>query len=145
VVADVVAVTGQPSGNVILANPIFGSGASVGTGYAVFVGNAQTVTVTGLTNGQTYHFKVFTQSGNTWSNGVSVQATPFNTQSLPLRSIASVIGVGEMSNSAIPEGSSTTVSTVRPSIKGFATPASTGVTKPIQCEESFGVSNGIFT
>jgi len=93
VVADVVAVTGQPSGNVILANPIFGSGASVGTGYAVFVGNAQTVTVTGLTNGQTYHFKVFTQSGNTWSNGVSVQATPFNTQSLPLRSIASVIGV----------------------------------------------------
>ena len=93
VVADVVAVTGQPSGNVILANPIFGSGASVGTGYAVFVGNAQTVTVTGLTNGQTYHFKVFTQSGNTWSNGVSVQSTPFNTQSLPLRSIASVIGV----------------------------------------------------
>ncbi|MFZ9968808.1 MAG: beta strand repeat-containing protein [Bacteroidia bacterium] len=93
VVADVVAVTGQPSGNVILANPIFGSGASVGTGYAVFVGNGQSVTVTGLTNGQTYHFKVFTQSGNTWSNGVSVQSTPFNALNLPLRSIASVIGI----------------------------------------------------
>jgi DNA/RNA endonuclease YhcR with UshA esterase domain len=93
VVADVVPVTGQPSGNVILANPIFGSGASVGTGYAVFTGTAQTVTVTGLTNGQTYHFKVFTQSGNTWSSGVSVQSAPFSTQSFPLRSIASVIGV----------------------------------------------------
>ena len=93
VVADVVPVTGQPSGNVILANPIFGSGASVGTGYAVFIGTAQTVTVTGLTNGQTYHFKVFTQSGNTWSSGVSVQSAPFSTQSFPLRSIASVIGV----------------------------------------------------
>jgi DNA/RNA endonuclease YhcR with UshA esterase domain len=93
VVADVVPVTGQPSGNVILANPIFGSGALVGTGYAVFTGTAQTVTVTGLTNGQTYHFKVFTQSGNTWSSGVSVQSTPFSTQGFPLRSIASVIGV----------------------------------------------------
>jgi DNA/RNA endonuclease YhcR with UshA esterase domain len=93
VVADVVPVTGQPSGNVILANPFFGSGASVGTGYAVFTGTAQTVTVTGLTNGQTYHFKVFTQSGNTWSSGVSVQSAPFSTQSFPLRSIASVIGV----------------------------------------------------
>ena len=93
VVADVVPVTGQPSGNVILANPIFASGASVGTGYAVFAGTAQTVTVTGLTNGQTYHFKVFTQSGNTWSGGVSVQSAPFSTQSFPLRSIASVIGV----------------------------------------------------
>jgi DNA/RNA endonuclease YhcR with UshA esterase domain len=93
VVADVVPVTGQPSGNVILANPIFGSGASVGTGYAVFAGTAQTVTVTGLTNGQTYHFKVFTQSGNTWSSGVSAQSAPFSTQSFPLRSIASVIGV----------------------------------------------------
>ena len=93
VVADVVPVTGQPSGNVTLANPIFGSGASVGTGYAVFIGTAQTVTVTGLTNGQTYHFKVFTQSGNTWSSGVSVQSAPFSTQSFPLRSIASVIGV----------------------------------------------------
>jgi len=51
------------------------------------------VTVTGLTNGQTYHFKVFTQSGNTWSSGVSVQSTPFSTQGFPLRSIASVIGV----------------------------------------------------
>ncbi|MCE2840465.1 MAG: dockerin type I domain-containing protein [Bacteroidetes bacterium] len=51
------------------------------------------MTVTGLTNGQTYHFKVFTQSGNTWSSGVSVQSTPFSTQGFPLRSIASVIGV----------------------------------------------------
>ena len=93
VVADIAPVTGQPSGNVINANPFFGSGALVGTGYAVFIGTAQTVTVTGLTNGQTYHFKVFTQSGNTWSSGVSVQSAPFSTQSFPLRSIASVIGV----------------------------------------------------
>ena len=36
----------------------------------------------------------------------------------------------------------TTVSVARPSISGLATPASTGVTSPIQSEERNGVSNG---
>src|SRR2546421_5141587 len=47
-----------------------------------------------------------------------------------------------MSNSAIPERSVTIVGTASPSINGRATPASTGVTSPIQSEESHGVISG---
>ena len=36
----------------------------------------------------------------------------------------------------------TIVSVARPSISGFATPASTGVTSPIHSEDSLGVSSG---
>ena len=41
-----------------------------------------------------------------------------------------------------PTRSVTTVSVVNPSIRGRATPASTGVTRPIQSEESVGESSG---
>ena len=44
----------------------------------------------------------------------------------PLSRIASSSGVGSTSNSSMPLGSSTTVSVVRPSTSGLATPASTG-------------------
>ena len=96
VVADTAPITTQPTGNVFLTNSIFGQGAQIGNGYAVFAATGNTVTVTGLTNGTTYHFKVFVQSGNTWSAGISTQSTPFSTQSFPLRSIASVIGVNSL-------------------------------------------------
>ena len=52
---------------------------------------------------------------------------------------ASSKGVGSTSKSAIPDGSVTTVSVESPSISGRATPASTGVTRPIQSDESQGV------
>ncbi len=42
----------------------------------------------------------------------------------------------------MPLGSVTTVSVASPSISGRATPASTGVTRPIQSEERAGVSTG---
>jgi len=96
VVADTAPITTQPTGNVFLTNTVFGQGAQIGTGYAVFAATGNSVTVTGLTNGTTYHFKVFVQSGNTWSAGISTQSTPFSTQSFPLRSIASVIGVNSL-------------------------------------------------
>ena len=48
-------------------------------------------------------------------------------------------------NSAMPLGSVTTVSVASPSISGRATPASTGVTRPIHSEESRGVSTGTVT
>ncbi|MFM8839168.1 MAG: hypothetical protein ACKOHH_11145, partial [Bacteroidota bacterium] len=96
VVADTALITALPSGNIILTNTVFGQGAQVGTGYAVFAASGNSVTVTGLTNGTTYHFKVFVQSGNTWSTGISTQSIPFSTQSFPLRSIASVIGVNSL-------------------------------------------------
>ncbi|MFM7911613.1 MAG: fibronectin type III domain-containing protein, partial [Bacteroidota bacterium] len=96
VVVDTALITALPSGNIILTNTVFGQGAQVGTGYAVFAASGNSVTVTGLTNGTTYHFKVFVQSGNTWSAGISTQSIPFSTQSFPLRSIASVIGVNSL-------------------------------------------------
>ncbi|MFM7589229.1 MAG: hypothetical protein ACKO55_08960, partial [Bacteroidota bacterium] len=71
VVADTAQITALPSGNIFLTNTVFGQGAQVGTGYAVFAASGNSVTVTGLTNGTTYHFKVFVQSGNTWSAGIS--------------------------------------------------------------------------
>ncbi|MFM8837404.1 MAG: beta strand repeat-containing protein, partial [Bacteroidota bacterium] len=96
VVADTALITALPSGNIYLTNTVFGQGAQVGTGYAVYAASGNSVTVTGLTNGTTYHFKVFVQSGNTWSAGISTQSIPFSTQSFPLRSIASVIGVNSL-------------------------------------------------
>src|SRR5262249_57090083 len=58
---------------------------------------------------------------------------------------ASGKGVGSTSNSLAAEPSVTVVCVDRPSIRGLATPASTGVTSPIQREESRGVRNGTGT
>ncbi|MFM8512786.1 MAG: hypothetical protein ACKOBI_03455, partial [Bacteroidota bacterium] len=96
VVADTTQISALPSGNIFLTNTVFGQGAQVGTGYAVFAASGNSVTVTGLTNGTAYHFKIFVQSGNTWSAGISTQSTPFSTQSFPLSSIASVLGVNSL-------------------------------------------------
>ena len=48
------------------ANTIFGNGAQIGTGeYVVYTGSGNSVTVTGLTAGKTYHFTVFEYNGTT--------------------------------------------------------------------------------
>lgn len=44
----------------------------------VYKGTGTNVTVTGLTNGTTYYFKVFTRKGLSYSSGVQVNATPFD-------------------------------------------------------------------
>jgi len=54
-------------------------------------------------------------------------------------------GIGCTSKSSAPELSVTVVGVERPSTSGRATPASTGVTRPIQCEDSHGVMSGTGT
>ena len=46
------------------------------TGKVVYKGSAATATITGLTNGTVYYFKLFTRNGNTWSAGTEVSVTP---------------------------------------------------------------------
>ncbi len=45
-------------------------------GQCVYKGTGTNVIVTGLTNGTTYNFEIFTRKGTTWSSGVEVNATP---------------------------------------------------------------------
>ena len=42
----------------------------------VYKGTGTNVTVTGLTNGTTYYFEIFTRKGTEWSSGVEVSCTP---------------------------------------------------------------------
>ena len=63
-----------PSGN-YSASTTFGSGDAFDGGTVVYSsGTAQSVSVTNLTDGAIYYFKIFTKTGSTWSSGVSVSA-----------------------------------------------------------------------
>jgi len=74
VVASNATVTGQGSDYTAPASSTYGgSGAQV-----VYRGTGTNVTVTGLINGTTYYFKVFTRKGVNWSSGVQVTAVPFD-------------------------------------------------------------------
>ena len=53
------------------ANPAFPGG-----GVVVYNGTFSPQTITGLTNGQTYYFKIFSTRLGAWSSGVEVSATP---------------------------------------------------------------------
>ncbi len=48
-------------------------------GKVVYFGTGTSLTVTGLTNGTLYHFKIFTRLGTKWSSGVAAFATPVTT------------------------------------------------------------------
>ncbi|MNK24824.1 hypothetical protein D3C87_431390 [compost metagenome] len=64
------------------ANTTYGSGSTIGTGnYVVMNGNGNTVTVTGLTAGTTYYFKVFEYNGTIASCNESYQTTAVETYS----------------------------------------------------------------
>lgn len=72
-----VTVTPTGDGTAYTADAAFGSGSDVGTGeYVVYKGTGTSVTVTGLTNGTTYHFEVFARKATTWSTGVTANAVP---------------------------------------------------------------------
>lgn len=45
-------------------------------GVIVYKGSTPSQIITGLNNGTAYNFKIFTRTGNDWSNGVVVSATP---------------------------------------------------------------------
>ncbi len=64
-------VDGTPTGDgsSYSANAIFGSGSQIGVGnYVVYKGMGISVKVTGLTNGTTYHFRVFVRYGSDWTD-----------------------------------------------------------------------------
>ncbi len=70
--------TAIPSGNggAYTDNTVFGSGTAFDGGFTVYKGTGTSVTITGLTNGTTYYFKIFTRNDLNWSNGVEVSCTP---------------------------------------------------------------------
>jgi len=73
------AVTNSPSGDgtSYTADAAFGSGSDLGSSeFVVYKGTGTSVTVTGLTNGTTYHFEVFARKATTWSTGVTANAVP---------------------------------------------------------------------
>ncbi|WP_417876775.1 beta strand repeat-containing protein, partial [Winogradskyella sediminis] len=72
-----VTVTPTGDGTAYTADAVFGSGTDLGTGeYVVYKGTGTSATVTGLTLGTTYHFKVFARKATAWSSGVTDNATP---------------------------------------------------------------------
>ncbi|WP_207515463.1 T9SS type A sorting domain-containing protein [Longitalea luteola] len=69
------------------ANSVFGSGAQIGIGeYVVYAGAGNQVTVTGLTAGDVYYFKVFEYNGSTAPvyNTTSVLSGSLTTGTLPV-------------------------------------------------------------
>lgn len=74
-----VSATVSGDGTNYTANSVFGTtgtDANLATNqFAVYKGTGNSVTVTGLINGQTYHFKIFTRKGTIWSSGVTGNAT----------------------------------------------------------------------
>jgi len=75
------AVTAVPSGSggAYTASTVFGSGTDIGTNeFVVYKGTGNSVVVTGLTNGTTYHFTVFVESNSVWSSGTSTTGVPID-------------------------------------------------------------------
>ena len=72
------AVTASPSGDgsSYTANANFTSGTAISPGqFIVYQGTGDIETITGLTDGNTYHFEIFTRVGTTWSSGITTSAT----------------------------------------------------------------------
>jgi len=73
-------IAGTPTGDgtAYTADPNFlGAGTPFDvTGKVVYKGNGVTETVTNLTTGVTYFFRVFSRYGTNWSNGVEISVTP---------------------------------------------------------------------
>lgn len=77
-VTDGIFTSAVPTGNGGTYNAIttFGGGTPFDGGFTIYKGTGNSVTVTGLTNGDTYFFKVFTRNGLVWSNGITASCTP---------------------------------------------------------------------
>ncbi|RYE21345.1 MAG: fibronectin type III domain-containing protein [Sphingobacteriales bacterium] len=88
IVAATASNTGVPSGNgsAYTAALAFGSGTALGNGFVVYKGATSPQTVTGLTNGTPYFYKIFTRLGSNWSSGIEVSATPNITYCTPTNS-----------------------------------------------------------
>ncbi|MCD4792676.1 MAG: lamin tail domain-containing protein [Bacteroidales bacterium] len=77
-------ITASPSGDgtSYTANSVFstgGSGANLPSNeFCVYKGTGTNLTVTGLTNGNTYEFKIFVRKGTEWTDGVEVFEKPMD-------------------------------------------------------------------
>lgn len=72
-----VSATPSGDGSAYTPNSVFGSGTDMGSSnYVVYKNVGTGVTVTSLTNGTTYYFKIFVRKGTDWSSGVEVTVTP---------------------------------------------------------------------
>lgn len=79
VVAGVNSITGNPSGDgsAYTADAIFGNGTGFGAGeFPVYQGVLSKTEITGLTNGNTYYFKIFARLGTFWSSGIEIISKP---------------------------------------------------------------------
>lgn len=79
VVAHTASISGSPSGTYAANSQDFTDASNPNfptAGKVVYNGTAATTTITGLTNGTQYFFKVFTRKGSNWSTGVEDDATP---------------------------------------------------------------------
>ncbi|HPX75707.1 MAG TPA: T9SS type A sorting domain-containing protein [Bacteroidales bacterium] len=78
-----VAYTPTGDGSTLTANPIFGSGDDVGSNqYVVYKETGTGLTITGLTNDETYYAKIFVRKGTDWSSGVELVLNPKITTAL---------------------------------------------------------------
>jgi hypothetical protein len=73
VIASNATITGNGGDFAGPGDPIF-----TGPNQVVFRGIGTGVTVTGLTNGSTYYFKIFTRNNGSYSSGVQITGTPFD-------------------------------------------------------------------
>lgn len=80
------AVTGAPTATTYAFDQDFSSAPTATTdGFPstsekiIYFGSTSPQTITGLTNGTNYHFKVFVLKGDVWSAGVSTNGTPLDT------------------------------------------------------------------
>lgn len=79
IVAHTSSITGTPSGTSYPFNTNYTlAPAFTPAGKVVYQGTASSQTITGLTNGTEYFFKVFVRNGTSWSSGVEVKMTPWN-------------------------------------------------------------------
>jgi glucose/arabinose dehydrogenase len=72
-------INGLPAGNGsnYIADALYsGSGTGFDGGKVVYKGRGTSANITGLTNGTTYYFKIFTRINTYWTNGIQISNTP---------------------------------------------------------------------
>lgn len=68
--------TANPTGNngsTYNANLTYGSGTAIGNGFVVYKGSSSPQIIKGLTNGNTYYFKIYTRWDTAWTSGVTTE------------------------------------------------------------------------
>lgn len=79
IVAHTASISGTPSGTSYPFNTDYTLAPGfTPAGKVVYQGTSAIQTITGLTNGTEYFFKVFVRNGTAWSSGVEVKMTPWN-------------------------------------------------------------------